>query len=58
MLGLESSVSESTVQSAASLYELFQFIISLIFQLFRLVAQTSEKGWFATPASSSTAAAG
>lgn len=58
MLDLESSVLESTVHSAASFYELFQFILSLIFQLSQFVAQTSEKVWFASAARSSTAAAG
>lgn len=48
----------STVKSAASFYSLFPFTVSLIFQLSQLVVQTPEKGQFATPASSSTAAAG
>lgn len=58
VLDFESSVSESTVRSAASFYSFFPFTLSLTFQLSQLVFQASEKGWFATPASSSTAAAG
>ena len=58
VLDFQSSVSESTVKSAASFYQLFPFTLSLIFQLSQLVVQTSERGWFATPESSSTAAAG
>lgn len=46
VLNFKSSISESSVKSAARFYSLFPSNLPLIFQLSQLVFQTSEKGCF------------